>query len=69
MIVPTTSTKARPESKPAGHDDESRLAAVGRRISEGYYDRSDVRRTVASLLLRTLARRSRRPGSPRPETA
>jgi hypothetical protein len=67
--VPTTSTKIRPEAKPARGAVEGRMAAIGRRIAEGYYDRTEVRRTVASLLLRKLARRTRRPGSPHPETA
>jgi hypothetical protein len=40
-----------------------------RRIDEGFYDRPEVRRTVAALLLKDLARSSRPAGSSRPETA
>jgi hypothetical protein len=40
-----------------------------RRIEEGFYDRPEVRRTVAALLLKELARSSRPAGSSRPETA
>ena len=67
--MPTTSTRNRPEPKAATRDGDFRLETISRRISEGYYDRSEVRRTVASLLLRSLARRLGRPGSSRPETA
>jgi hypothetical protein len=40
-----------------------------RRIEAGYYDRPEVRRTVAALLLKELARASRTAGSSRPKTA
>lgn len=48
------------------------VAMARRRIEEGFYDRVEVRRTVAALLLREIARAShahRSPGSSRPETA
>ena len=40
-----------------------------RRIGDGFYDRPEVRRTVAALLLKDLARASRPAGSSHPETA
>ena len=40
-----------------------------RRIGDGFYNRPEVRRTVASLLLKELARASRPAGSSHPETA
>lgn len=67
--MPTTSTKGRREAEVASDDVEGRIRVIRRRISEGFYDRAEVRRTVASLLLLNLARRSRRPGSAHPETA
>jgi hypothetical protein len=67
--VPTSSTKHPHEAEATAGDVDGRLEAVRQRISEGFYDRAEVRRTIASLLLRNLARRSRRPGSAHPETA
>jgi hypothetical protein len=46
-----------------------RLAIVRDRIAEGYYERAEVRRTLAGLLLKRLARSLTRPGSAHPETA
>jgi hypothetical protein len=65
--VPTVSTKKPVSvdvSEPSGLVDLAR-----RRIEEGFYDRPEVRRTVAALLLKDLARSSRKAGSSHPETA
>lgn len=63
--MPTASTKDRPRQ---AHETARRLAIVRERIAEGYYDRSEVRRTLAGLLLKRLARRGRA-GSAHPDTA
>lgn len=65
--MPTVSTKKSTNAdavEPSGLVDLAR-----RRIDEGFYDRPEVRRTVAALLLKELARASRPAGSSRPETA
>ncbi len=46
-----------------------RVELARRRISDGFYNRLEVRRTVATLLLNDLARPKRKAGSSRPETA
>ena len=67
--MPTVSTK-HPEVNDA--DVSGRVELARRRIAEGFYNRLEVRRTVAALLLSDLAR-PKRPaapaGSSRPETA
>ena len=65
--MPTVSTKNRPEVNEA--DMNGRIELAKRRISEGFYNRLEVRRTVATLLLSDLARPKRSAGSSRPETA
>jgi len=50
-------------------DMNGRIELARRRISEGFYNRPEVRRTVATLLLSDLARSKRPAGSSRPETA
>jgi len=65
--VPTVSTK-----NPINVDASETSGLVDlarRRIEEGFYDRPEVRRTVAALLLKDLARASRPAGSSRPKTA
>jgi hypothetical protein len=62
--VPTVSTKAE-----ATRSSDGRLDLVRRRIHEGFYDRLEVRRTIATLVLKELARPTRPAGSSRPETA
>ncbi|MEK7316969.1 MAG: hypothetical protein AAB011_12370 [Candidatus Eisenbacteria bacterium] len=65
--MPTVSTKSN-----AGVNETETIGRVElarRRISDGYYDRLEVRRTVATLLLNDLARPRRKAGSSRPETA
>ncbi len=65
--MPTASTKDRPHVNEA--DMNGRIELARRRISEGFYNRPEVRRTVATLLLSDLARAKRPAGSSRPETA
>lgn len=65
--MPTVSTKNRPDMNEA--DMNGRVELARRRISEGFYNRLEVRRTVATLLLTDLARPKRPAGSSRPETA
>jgi hypothetical protein len=65
--VPTVSTKERAELNDAAANERVELAR--RRISEGYYDRPEVRRTLAALLLSNLTRPRRPAGSSRPKTA
>jgi hypothetical protein len=67
--VPTASTKDRPGLERPDGESGSRLERVRRRLAEGYYDRVEIRRTVARLLLRRLAGRPARAGSAHPETA
>jgi hypothetical protein len=67
--VPSVSIKGRSAVVPVAEDAAGRIAVVRRRIAERFYDRPEVRRTVAALILKSLARASRRAGSPRPETA
>ena len=56
------SIKRRSESKEAlteTHDEPgASLEQVRRRISQGYYDRPEVRRVLATLLLRRAARKN-----------
>jgi hypothetical protein len=62
--VPTVSTKDRATQRPDEHagsdpadtEPSGRVELVRRRIADGYYDRLEVRRTVATLLLKRLAR-------------
>jgi hypothetical protein len=62
--VPTVSTKDRATHRPDEHagadpadtEQSGRIELVRRRIAAGYYDRAEVRRTVATLLLKSLAR-------------
>ena len=65
--MPTVSTKDQPHVNEA--DMNGRIELARRRISEGFYNRPEVRRTVATLLLSDLARSKRPAGSSRPETA
>ncbi|HEU4726091.1 MAG TPA: hypothetical protein VFU59_12465 [Candidatus Eisenbacteria bacterium] len=65
--MPTVSTKNQPDV--TENDVSGRVELARRRISEGFYNRPEVRRTVATLLLTDLARRRRPTGSSRPETA
>jgi len=65
--VPTASTKNAPSMDAS--DKRGLVDLARRRIDEGFYDRPEVRRTVAALLLKDLARSSRPAGSSRPETA
>jgi len=65
------STKRRAESKHALNESLEEASAsveqVRRKIHEGYYDRPEVRRIIATLFLRRTARKHPR-GNP-PETA
>ncbi len=68
--MPTVSTK----NNATVSEDETngRVELARRRISDGFYNRPEVRRTVATLLLSDLARPRRKAakaGSSRPETA
>lgn len=62
--MPTVSTKDRATNRPDEHagpdpaeaEFNGRVDLVRRRIADGYYDRVEVRRTVATLLLKSLAR-------------
>ena len=65
--MPTVSTKERAELNDAAANGRVELAR--RRISEGYYDRPEVRRTLAALLFIDLTRPKRPAGSSRPKTA
>lgn len=65
--MPTVSTKNRADVNEA--ETNGRVVLARRRISEGFYNRIEVRRTIATLLLNDLARPQRRAGSSRPETA
>jgi hypothetical protein len=65
--VPTVSTKNGPDLNET--EANGRVELARRRISEGFYDRPEVRRTLAALLLNDLARPKRRAGSSRPKTA
>ena len=65
--MPTVSTKNRPDVNDT--EASGRIELARRRISEGFYNRPEVRRTVATLLLSDLARPKRPAGSSRPETA
>lgn len=65
--MPTASTKNHPDANET--ELNGRVELARRRIAEGFYNRPEVRRTVAALLLSELARPKRRAGSPRPETA
>jgi len=65
--VPTVSTKNAPCV--GARDANGPVELARHRIEEGYYDRPEVRRTVAALLLKELARVSRPAGTSRPETA
>lgn len=56
--MPQTSTKRRSESKEELVDHEKDVTPVERarrRIRQGYYDRPEVRRTLAALILRRAA--------------
>ena len=67
--MPTVSTDKNDQVNP---ETNGLVEMARRRIEEGFYDRVEVRRTVAALLLKDLARSSsahRSPGSSRPETA
>jgi hypothetical protein len=65
--VPTVSIKRNSSMESAEPNGLVELAR--RRIGDGFYDRPEVRRTVAALLLKDLARASRPSGSSHPETA
>ncbi|HET9950710.1 MAG TPA: hypothetical protein VFS09_02830 [Candidatus Eisenbacteria bacterium] len=65
--MPTVSTKSHASLDAAEPSGQVELAR--RRIDDGFYDRPEVRRTVAALLLKDLARSSRPAGSSHPETA
>lgn len=57
--MPQTSTKRRSESKSdllESETVESTVERARRRIREGYYDRAEVRRTLATLILHRAAR-------------
>lgn len=59
--MPQTSTKRRSESKSDLLDSESTETPVERarrRIRQGYYDRPEVRRTLATLILHRAARKN-----------
>ncbi|HET7497024.1 MAG TPA: hypothetical protein VFM00_01875 [Candidatus Eisenbacteria bacterium] len=59
--MPQTSTKRRSESKSdllESETVESTLERARRRIREGYYDRAEVRRTLATLILHRAARKT-----------
>ncbi len=64
MPIVSTNADASRVASPDG-----RVDLVRRRISEGFYDRLEVRRTIATLVLRKLARPKRPTGSSRHETA
>ena len=68
--MPQTST--RQEGAPAGTGPDAekgpRVTRVRRRIDERYYDRPEVRRTLAGLLLRRMLRPAVNRGSDRPES-
>lgn len=65
--MPTAFTKDHPDVNET--DGSGRVELARRRIAEGFYNRLEVRRTVAALLLTDLARPKRPAGSSRPETA
>ncbi|MEK7348911.1 MAG: hypothetical protein AABZ94_08565 [Candidatus Eisenbacteria bacterium] len=65
--MPTVSTKDRADMNEP--ETNGRVELARRRISDGFYNRLEVRRTVATLLLNDLARPKRKAGSSRPETA
>ena len=70
--MPTVSTKNNAGVNETETETIGRVELARRRISDGYYDRVEVRRTVATLLLNDLARPRRKAakaGSSRPETA
>ena len=59
--MPQTSTKRRSESKGdllESETVESTVERARRRIREGYYDRAEVRRTLATLILHRAARKT-----------
>jgi hypothetical protein len=59
--VPQTSTKRRSESKSDLLESEiveSPVERARRRIREGYYDRAEVRRTLATLILHRAVRKN-----------
>jgi hypothetical protein len=66
--VPQTSTRPEAEQATAGPDAAAvpSVARARRRIDEHYYDRPEVRRTLAGLLLRRMLRPAlnRSPGRP-----
>lgn len=58
--MPQTSTKHRTESKEtllASEDGGSRVERARIRIRQGYYDRPEVRRTLATLILHRAAQK------------
>ena len=65
--MPTVSTKNHTEMNET--EASGRVELARRRIAEGFYNRPEVRRTVASLVLSDLVRPKRPAGSSRPETA
>ena len=66
--MPQTSTRPEAEPATAGADAAGvpRVTRARRRIDEHYYDRPEVRRTLAGLLLRRMLRPAlnRSPGRP-----
>jgi len=66
--VPTVSTDKKNSSGDVA-ETNGLVELARRRIGDGFYNRPEVRRTVAALLLKDLARDSRPAGSSRPETA
>lgn len=59
--MPQTSTKRRSESKEDlldGADVATPIERARRRIRQGYYDRPEVRRTLATLILHRAAQKS-----------
>jgi hypothetical protein len=60
--VPPMSIKRRAESKDAlteAHDESGKsVEQVRRRIQQGYYDRPEVRRILAALILRRAAQKT-----------
>lgn len=60
--MPQTSTKRRSESKDELLDrDDTTVERARRRIRQGYYDRPEVRRTLATLILHRAARNTLAP--------
>ncbi len=71
--MPHTSTKNPPAAAQTVQDSHEFATAIAvtrarKRIREGYYDRPEVRRTLAALILRQAVRNGLDPNLSRPKT-